>query len=57
MPIRTSMNGSQVQGASVVTSGSQHEFGYTLFTKAAGGWTLSLKSRSGSVLFTYKLPR
>ncbi|MGD1091840.1 MAG: metallophosphoesterase [Bryobacteraceae bacterium] len=57
MPIRTSMNGSQVHGASVVTSGSEHEFGYTMFTKESAGWTLTLKSRSGNALFTYQLPK
>jgi hypothetical protein len=55
MPIRTSVNGSLVHGASIVTAGSQHEFGYTLLTKGSGNWTLALKSRSGDVLFTQPL--
>jgi hypothetical protein len=56
-PIRASVNGSLVHEASVVTSGSQRVFGYTLFTRQAEKWTLALKSRSGVDLFTYQVSR
>jgi hypothetical protein len=56
IPIRASVDGSQVQGAKVVMSGSQHEYGYTVLNRGAAEWALSLKSRSGDVLFTYSIP-
>ena len=56
IPIRASLDGSQVQGAKVVMSGSEHAYGYTVLHRDAGHWGLSLKSRSGDVLFTYSLP-
>jgi hypothetical protein len=51
MAIETSVKGSLMHGASVVTSGSQHDYGYTLFSKTGARWQLTLKSRSGAVLF------
>jgi len=56
IPIRASVDGSQIQGAKVVTSGSQHEYGFTLMDRKAAQWGLSLKTRTGDVLFTYSLP-
>jgi hypothetical protein len=55
--IQTSVNGSLVHGASVVMSGSQHEFGYTQLSKVHGSWNLSLKSRAGGSLFEGALPK
>jgi hypothetical protein len=55
MPIRTSVSGRLVHGAKIVTAGSEHEFGYTLLTRDAAKWTLTLKSRAGAALFTQPL--
>jgi hypothetical protein len=57
MAVETSVKGTLVHGANVVTSGSQHDFGYTLFSRSGDHWKLTLKSRSGAVLFSYSIPK
>ena len=57
MAVETSVKGSLVHGASVVASGSLHDFGYTLLSKHGDQWKLTLKGRSGAVLFDYSLPK
>ena len=56
MSIEKSVNGTLVHGATVITSGSQSQFGYTLLSRNGARWNLSLKSRSGEVLFSCALP-
>ena len=55
-PIRASVDGSRIQGAQVVMSGSQHEYGYTVLEKRPSGWALTLRGRTGEDLFHYSLP-
>jgi hypothetical protein len=56
IPIRASVDGSQIQGAKIIMSGSQHEYGFTVMHRKASQWRLSLKSVTGSVIFKYSLP-
>lgn len=43
-PISTSLNGALAAGQFVTASENSHQFGYTLFTKSASGWQLTLKN-------------
>jgi hypothetical protein len=52
MSIQKSVNGTLAHGATVVMSGSQSEFGYTLLTKSGNNWKLLLKSRDGKTLYS-----
>ena len=45
-PIADSVQGLAVHGAMVLAGGTQHQFGYTLLTRAGQSWNLTLKNRS-----------
>jgi len=55
MAIQKSVDGTLAHGATVMASGSQSEFGYTLLKKYGDNWKLELKSRKGKALFKYPL--
>ena len=44
-PIADSLLGMAVRGAMVVAGGSQHQFGYTLLSRAGESWDLTLRNR------------
>jgi hypothetical protein len=55
MAIQKSVDGTLAHGATVIASGSQSEFGYTLLKKNGDNWKLELRSRKGKALFKYPL--
>jgi hypothetical protein len=52
VPVQTPANGTVVRGASVTTSETLHEWGYTLLVRQGSGWQLSLKNHAHKVLVT-----
>jgi len=50
VPIQISLNGTQIRGASVVSSKNQHQFGYSLFTRMGADWKRELKNSLKQVL-------
>ena len=55
MGIQKSVDGTLAHGATVIASGSQSQFGYTLLTRSGTDWKLVLKNRMGKNLFAYSL--
>jgi hypothetical protein len=55
-PIEASIAGVSVRGATTSGTESEHQFGYTLFTKTSAGWNLVLKNRSGQPLVSCSIP-
>jgi hypothetical protein len=56
VPIQISLKGTRIQGASVVASKTQRQFGYTLLTKSGKTWELALKNRLHQVMVTCSIP-
>lgn len=55
-PVQAIIQGINVRGAVTAGGETEHQFGYTLFTKAPTGWTFTLKNISGEPLVSCQLP-
>jgi hypothetical protein len=55
-PLQDTMKGIAVQGATVVASESQRQFGYTMLTRNGSSWRLTLKNRSRDALLRCLVP-
>jgi hypothetical protein len=49
-PLANSVKGMAVRGAMVLAGDSQHQFGYTLLTRAGPSWDLTLRNRSREIM-------
>lgn len=56
LPLKTSLNGDAVSGATVLASQSERQFGYTILNKLGNSWQLTLKNQHQDVLFSCSLP-
>jgi hypothetical protein len=56
VPIKISMKGAQIRGASVIGSRSRQQFGYTMLTRDGHVWHLELKDQRQSVLVSCIVP-
>jgi hypothetical protein len=55
-PIQTSIQGIPIRGVTTDLTETDHQFGYTLFTKEGSGWKLVLKNGTGEPLVTCQIP-
>jgi hypothetical protein len=56
VPIETSMNGTEIRGASVIGSRSRQRFGYTLLRRDGSLWHLELKDQRQGMLVSCTVP-
>lgn len=55
-PVQAIAQGINVRGALTAGGETEHQFGYTLFTKTLTGWNFTLKNISGEPLVSCRLP-
>jgi hypothetical protein len=55
-PIQTSVKGVSVRGAITTGAETDHQFGYTLFTRNGATWNFTLKSDAGEPLISCQAP-